>query len=55
MTNQFLIERLKDEKEFGISGGIYNMTQIDMAYNSNHMEGRRLHTNKRAIFMTHIR
>ena len=54
MTNQYLIERLKDEKEYGISGGIYNMTQIDMAYNSNHIEGSTLtHEQTRYIFDTH--
>lgn len=42
MKNDYLIERLKDEKKYGISGGIYNMTQIDMAFNSNHIEGSTL-------------
>lgn len=54
MRTDFLIERMKDEKEYGISGGIYNMTQIDMAYNSNHMEGNTLsHEQTRYIYDTH--
>ena len=37
-----LLARLRDEKESGMKGGIYHRTQIDMTYNSNHMEGSRL-------------
>lgn len=49
-----LIERLKDEKLHKISGGIYNKMQIDMAYNSNHMEGSCLtHDQTRYIYETH--
>ena len=54
MTNEYLIARLKAEKEHSISGGIYNMTQIDMAYNSNHIEGSTLsHEQTRFIYDTH--
>ena len=54
MRTDLLIERMNDEKEYGISGGIYNMTQIDMAYNSNHMEGSTLsHEQTRYIYDTH--
>ena len=43
-----------DEKEHGISGGIYNKLQVDFAYNSNHIEGSRLtHDQTRYIFETH--
>ncbi len=49
-----LLDRLIDEKEHGISGGIYNKLQVDFAYNSNHMEGSRLtHEQTRYIFETH--
>ncbi len=54
MRTDILIERLKDEKKYGISGGIYNMTQIDIAFNSNHMEGNTLtHEQTRYIYDTH--
>lgn len=49
-----LIARLIDEKEHGIKGGIYHKLQVDMAYNSNHMEGNTLtHDQTRYIFETH--
>lgn len=37
-----LLGRLREEKESGLKGGIYHRTQIDLTYNSNHMEGSRL-------------
>ncbi len=37
-----LLRRLQDEMEGGISGGIYHEFQIQMTYNSNHIEGSRL-------------
>ena len=49
-----LLERLKAEKEAGLSGGIYHRIQIDMTYNSNHIEGSTLtHEQTRHIFETH--
>ena len=37
----------------GLKGGIYHRTQVDMTYNSNHMEGNRLtHEQTRHIFET---
>ncbi|HIX73002.1 MAG TPA: helix-turn-helix domain-containing protein, partial [Candidatus Anaerobutyricum stercoripullorum] len=33
---------LKDEKKNKYSGGIYHKTQIELTYNSNHIEGSRL-------------
>jgi Fic family protein len=49
-----LLTRLKMEKEAQISGGIYHQIQIDLTYNSNHMEGGRLtHDQTRYIFETH--
>ena len=48
-----LLKRLREEKEGKISGGIYHRTQIDLTYNSNHMEGSRLtHEQTRYIFET---
>lgn len=37
-----LLERLREEKESKFKGGIYHRTQIDLTYNSNHIEGCRL-------------
>lgn len=37
-----LLNRLRQEKEIGLKGGIYHRTQIDLTYNSNHIEGSRL-------------
>ena len=48
-----LLEILQDEKKRRYSGGIYHKTQIDLTYNSNHMEGSRLtHDQTRYIFET---
>ena len=48
-----LLKRLREEKEGRISGGIYHRTQIDLTYNSNHIEGSRLtHEQTRYIFET---
>ena len=48
-----LLSRLTMEKEAGISGGIYHKVQIELTYNSNHMEGSRLtHDQTRFIFET---
>ena len=48
-----LLTRLQMEKEAGISGGIYHKVQIELTYNSNHMEGSRLtHDQTRYIFET---
>ena len=33
-----LLSRLRMEKESGISGGIYHKIQIELTYNSNHIE-----------------
>lgn len=37
-----LLTRLRDEKKAKLKGGIYHRTQIDLTYNSNHIEGSRL-------------
>ena len=48
-----LLTRLKMEKEAVIPGGIYHKVQIELTYNSNHMEGSRLtHDQTRYIFET---
>ena len=48
-----LLDVLQDEKANKYAGGIYHKTQIDLTYNSNHMEGSRLtHDQTRYIFET---
>lgn len=48
-----LLTRLKLEKESRIPGGIYHKVQIELTYNSNHIEGSRLtHEQTRFIFET---
>lgn len=48
-----LLDILKNEKRNHYSGGIYHKTQIDLTYNSNHIEGSRLtHDQTRYIFET---
>lgn len=37
-----LLSRLREEKESKLKGGIYHRIQIDLTYNSNHIEGSRL-------------
>ena len=37
-----LILRLREEKDSKLNGGIYHRIQIDLTYNSNHIEGSRL-------------
>ena len=48
-----LLDILQEEKRSQYSGGIYHKTQIDLTYNSNHIEGSRLtHDQTRYIFET---
>ena len=48
-----LPERLRAEKKMQLRGGIYHKVQVDMTYNSNHIEGSRLtHEQTRYIFET---
>ena len=48
-----LLDILQEEKAGKYSGGIYHKTQIDLTYNSNHIEGSRLtHDQTRYIFET---
>ena len=48
-----LLDVLKAEKETRIKGGIYHKLQIEMTYNSNHIEGSKLtHDETRYIYET---
>ena len=48
-----ILQILRDEKEAGISGGLYHELQVRMAYNSNHIEGSKLTEDQtRLIFET---
>lgn len=48
-----LLDILIAEKNVGLSGGIYHKVQIELTYNSNHMEGSKLtHEQTRYIFET---
>ena len=48
-----LLAALREQKERGMKGGIYHKTQIDLTYNSNHIEGSCLtHDQTRYIFET---
>lgn len=52
-ANKKLLTWLKEEKKYRIPGRMYNLLQIDMAYNSNRIEGSRLsHEQTRMIFET---
>lgn len=49
----YLLERLRIEKNHQIKGGIYHKLQIDLTYNSNHIEGSQLtHDQTRYIYET---
>ncbi len=48
-----LLNTLAAEKEAKLSGGIYHKIQVDLTYNSNHIEGSKLtHAQTRYIFET---
>ena len=50
---QTLLGKLKAEKASALSGGIYHKIQIELTYNSNHIEGSKLtHDQTRYIFET---
>ena len=52
-VEETLLSFLKREKEAGLKGGIYHKIQIDLTYNSNHIEGSKLtHDQTRYIFET---
>ena len=48
-----LLAALREQKASNLKGGIYHRTQIDLTYNSNHIEGSKLtHDQTRYIFET---
>lgn len=50
-----VLQRLREEKEANISGGLYHELQVRMTYNSNHIEGSRLTEDQtRFIFETNM-
>lgn len=52
-SKETLLAFLKREKEAGLKGGVYHKIQIDLTYNSNHIEGSKLtHDQTRFIFET---
>lgn len=52
-NKNYLLVALRREKKAHLKGGIYHMLQIDMTYNSNHIEGSKLtHDETRYIFET---
>ena len=52
-SSKNLLDILKAEKESKLTGGIYHKIQIDLTYNSNHIEGSKLtHEQTRYIYET---
>lgn len=52
-TSATLLSVLREQKAMHLRGGIHHRTQVDMTYNSNHMEGSRLtHEQTRYIYET---
>ena len=52
-VEETLLDCLRREKDAGLNGGIYHKIQIDLTYNSNHIEGSKLtHDQTRFIFET---
>ncbi len=53
VTENALLNVLREEMQMNLKGGIYHSTQVKLAYNSNHMEGSRLSEDQtRYIFET---
>ena len=53
VSQNVILQTLREEKNAGISGGLYHELQVRMTYNSNHMEGSRLTEDQtRRIFET---
>lgn len=49
-----LLQALKEQKDGKVKGGIYHRVQIELTYNSNHIEGSKLSKDQtRMIFETH--
>lgn len=52
-SDNLLLNVLKEEKDMRLKGGIYNKIQVELAFNSNHIEGSTLtHEQTRFIFET---
>ena len=52
-SDNYLLDRLLKEKKTKITGGIYHKIQIELTYNSNHIEGSKLtHEETKYIFET---
>lgn len=52
-VEETLLDYLRREKDSSLKGGIYHKIQIDLTYNSNHIEGSKLtHDQTRYIFET---
>lgn len=53
ITDNIVLQTLRDEKSIRMSGGLYHELQVRMTYNSNHIEGSRLSEDQtRLIFET---
>ena len=53
VSENTILQLLKDEKNAKISGGLYHELQVRMTYNSNHIEGSKLtEAQTRLIFET---
>lgn len=53
VSNNPILQTLREEKEAKLSGGLYHELQVRMTYNSNHIEGSRLSADQtRMIFET---
>lgn len=53
LNKNYFLEALRDEKNHALKGGIYHQIQIDMTFNSNHIEGNKLTNDEtRYIFET---
>lgn len=53
ITDNIILQTLRDEKSIRMSGGLYHELQVRMTYNSNHIEGSRLSEDQtRLIFET---
>ena len=50
-----LLLQLREEKSTRLKGGIYHRTQIDLTYNSNHIEGSRLTHDQPSLQALHSR
>ena len=53
VSDNKILQTLREEKEIRLSGGLYHELQVRMTYNSNHIEGSKLSENQtRLIFET---